>query len=230
MAIFNPEVQPGRDDMPNYFKYSEAIKQPQADQSKGLAYEALGKGIEGAASLADTTAKDIIGQDVRDTTEKIRSDFTNQLQQTKDVMGGGPRTTLMSADADANQPSIPEAINTGLSKVDSLQSALINGKINDTYYHQRLADAVTSIRAKYPGYTDYIDQKVAQVTGVNPANAVVGDLMQDINRMQSNKKSAVDKAVDDAMKSGYPNSGQMIQRLQQEGDSFLPQFQQWYSS
>jgi hypothetical protein len=231
MVAFNPDVAPGRDDMPNWQRaVGGPISDLVPDKSAGIGLQTAGNAIEGATEIADTQVKKSIDTDVRDKTEGIRQDFTNDLEAMKARLAGN---NILPANATPTQggstPAIPAAVDSTLSKVDNLQSALINGKINDTYYHGRLKDAVTQLRSQYPGYTDYIDQKVSQITGVNPANAYVSDLMQDINRMQTTKKSAVDKAVDDAMKSGYPNSGAMIQRLQQDGEKFLPQFQQWYS-
>lgn len=238
MADFNPQVAQGRDDMPSWLKSSAPISDLQVDKSGGIAWSTAATGLEQAAGLAKQTAEDVIGKDVRDTVEPIRNDFTKELElarnaQTSSVVPA-PAQSGTGATADlymSSQPkqAVPDAIDAGVSKVQALQSALANGKINDTYYDLRLKSAVTQLRSTYPGFTDYIDQKVSSITGVNPANAYINNLMQDINRAQTTKKSAVDTAVDTAMKSGYPQSGAMIQRLQSEGETFLPKFQQWYS-
>lgn len=240
MAVFNPTVPQGQDNMPDWTKVTKPIDSFQADKSTGLAYSTIGTGIEGGASIIDTTAKDIIKKDVRSTVEPIREDFTNTLVAARDQALNGvvpqPVQTPTGSTAQSilpqDQPtqSVPNAIKGGLDKVQALQLAAENGKVNDTYYDMRLKAAVTDLRAKYPGYVDYIDQQVSSITGINPANALVQNLMQDINRLQTNKKTAVDTAIDQAMKSGYPDSQRMIQGLQTQGDAFLPKYRDWYAT
>jgi hypothetical protein len=233
MAVFNPPVAPGQDNMPNWTNVSKPISQPESDKSRGIALATAGNALEGTAGLVDSTMKSIIGKDVRETVENTRQDFTQTLElarnaQLSSVTSSGDGNDILPANSTPTS-NPPPAVVQGVDKITGIQAAYSNGKINDTYYSQRLMADVTSLRAKYPGYTDYIDQKVSSITGMNPANAYVQNLMQDINRAQVTKKTAVDKAVDDAMKSGYPNSDKMVQKLQQEGDAFLPQFRQWYS-
>jgi hypothetical protein len=241
MAIFNPQVVPGKDNMPDYTK-QHAIGDIPADKSTAIALTTIGQGIEGAASLAESTAKDIINKDVRDTVDPIREDFTKQLEIAKAAgnnsvvpnavqPGSGDRTQVLSLQ-DEGAPNVPSAITQGVSKVESIQNAYTNGKINDTYYDLNLKNAVTGLRSKYPGFTDYIDQRVAQITGVNPANEYVKNLMQDINRAQTNKKTEFDKELDlarSAMTKGLPNADVWMRALEQNGESFLPKFREWYA-
>ena len=225
MAVFNPTPALGKDDMPNYFKYSAPISDIQADRSTALAVSTVATGLEQGAEVAERTAKEVIGEDVRNSVEPIRKDFTSQLQNVRDnvVTGTSPQQD--------SQPSVPTAVEGGIGKIDSLQSALINGKINDTYYHQRLDGAVTDLRARYPGFKDYIDSKVAQITGVNPANAVVSDLMQDINRAVTNRKTELDKEKDMARKAmgEFPGAEDQLSKLEKFGDAYVPTFRKWYS-
>ncbi len=236
MVAFNPAVPQGRDDMPNWQKsVGGPISDLQADKSAGLALTGAAADIESGVGIAKQVTSDVINKDVRDTVEPIRENFTKELELARNVQQGNtipaPVQTpdgSMTLTPKETQP-VPEAINSGISKVNALQSALANGKINDTYYDLRLKAAVTDLRSRYPGFVDEIDQKVAQITGVNPANAYIQNLMQDINARQTQKKTATDKAIDDAMKSGYPHSDEMVNQLRERGDQFLPQFQQWYS-
>lgn len=225
MAPFNPDVKAGKAGIPNWSDY-KPISNIEADKSTGMAYQALGNAIEGAATLADTTVKDVIKKDVRDTIEPIREQFTSELQYARDLQQNNVIPTAGSTDK-----PIPAAINAGLNKVDAVQQALVNGKINDTYYDQRLKSAVTDLRAKYPGYVDYIDQRVSQITGFDPANALVQNLMQDINRAQSSKKTEYDKVLDIARKAvgELPNAEQQYNRLKND-PSYQDQFMGWYSA
>lgn len=237
-AVFNPQVQQGQDNMPDWTKVTKPVDSFVADKSLGTSLNTIGTGLEEGASIVDTQAKDIIKKDVRSTVEPIREDFTNTLVAARDQMNNSvvpaPAQTgqggTMSL-TNENQPvaAPPVAVKAGLDRVQSLQLAAENGKVNDTYYDMRLKSAVTDLRAKYPGYVDYIDSQVSAITGVNPANDLVQNLMQDINRMQSTKKSATDTAIEKTMSSGYPNSTAMIQKLQREGEAALPEYRNWYA-
>jgi hypothetical protein len=232
MAVFNPDVPMGSANMPDWTNVTRPISQPEADKSRGIALSNMGNTIEGVAGLTDQTMKSVIGKDVRETVEKTRADFTSTLEQARNAQLGSVTSDgndILPANSTPTSNPPPPAVVQGVEKLNAIQAAYSNGKINDTYYSQRLMADVTALRSKYPGYVDYIDQKVSSITGMNPANAYVQNLMQDINRAQTTKRTALDKAVDDAMKSGYPNSDKQIQALQQQGESYLPTFRQWYS-
>jgi len=235
MAVFNPQVSPGRDDMPNYFKYSEPIKDLVADKSSGLALATAATGIEGAAELAKTTATDIIKKDVRETVEPIREDFTKQLEAVRAAQNNiVPNAVQTGEGVTAGQtaaapPAAPQAVTMGLDKIQSIQEAFTNGKINDTYYDQRLKAAVTDLRSRYPGFVDLIDQHVSAITGINPANAYVNNLMQDINRAVSNKKTEEDKVLDIARTKGIAyDKGNLMYKALRDHQISEDEFMQWY--
>lgn len=220
--------------MPNWTKVTTPVSSFEADKSTGVGLATAAQGLEAGVNLIDTTAKDIIKKDVRSTVDPIREDFTNQLIQARDqALGasgsgsGSSATNILPSGETPVQP--PNGVQSGIQKVQSLQLAQENGKVNDTYYDMRLKTAVTDLRSKYPGYVDYIDSQVSSITGVNPANALVNNLMQDINRLQSNKKSSVDTMMDQVMKSGYTNSIPMMQKLQTDGEKALPEVREWYA-
>src|SRR6266567_1364927 len=131
MAIFNPAVAPGRDDMPNWQRaIGGPISDLVADKSAGLAYSTAATGIEGGAELLKQTAEGIVKKDVRDTVEPIREDFTKELELARQAQTGGAvppavqGTGGASVGSTANlymgtQAPVPEAINAGLSKVQA---------------------------------------------------------------------------------------------------------------
>lgn len=247
MSEFNPQIAPeGRE---NFFRYSEPIKgiqPPESDKSTGIALASAGTALDSAATLAKNTAEAFIRDDVRKTVEKTRSDFTADLntardaivpaavQTTSGVTAGNPMDSmnLMKGPEESTVPEgVKNNVTSAVDKLDSLKSAFINGHINDTYYHMQLDKNVTSLRSKYPGFVDYIDEQVSKITGVVPANAVVNDLMQDINRAATNKKTEQDKILDlarGAMTKGFDKAQQMYQRLQAD-PSFTPAFLNWYT-
>lgn len=252
MVSVNQPVAPGTDDMPNYFKYSSPISGVEADKSSGLALATIGTGIEGGAGLLESTAKKFISDDVRSKIEPIREDFTNDLMDAKNAQqaaastvpkpvqtGAGPSTgsgnNILSSDTTGDRGTNPPpvAIDAGLSKVAAIQSSLTNGKVNDTYYDMRLKNAVTNLREKYPGFVDYIDQRVSAITGINPANALIQNLMQDINRSAVAKKTEYDHTVDaarGAMGTGLPNAKEHYDALIAAGPDGVGKFNEWYAA
>lgn len=239
MVAFNTPGQPGQDNSPNFFKYSEPIKQPLADTSTGQILKTIGEGIEGGSSLVDAGIKGSIDKNLQDKVDKERDDFTSALNSVRSALGspvvpspvqsGSGVAAGESLTSEAPTAPVPPSVDVMVGKADAIQSALINGKINDTYYHQRLSDIQKTARAQYPGYRDYIDQKISQITGVNPANAYINDLMQDINRAAVNKKTEADKDLDMARRAierRVPNADVMFNKLQAD-PSFAPQFRSW---
>lgn len=228
MAVFNPQIQPSGNDQGAYFKYSEPIKNVQADESTGIALKTAGVALEGTAELADSTVKGIIKNDTYDRVDAERNSYTGFLDATKNpaapqdqssaVGAYGPNPTPLNLMAD-NTPSVPGAINNGISKVDSVQSALAGNKISETSYYQRLNSITKDLRATYPGYRDYIDTEVAKITGVNPANAYITGLIQDINRQSENKNKDKEFWTHQIVSnSGFPQSDQVLKNYEATGD------------
>lgn len=200
MAAFNPQVSPTQD--PNYFRYSEPISGVKADTSTGELLSTLGAGIEGGTKLADQTVKDVIKADVYKKVDTVRDSFTSDLNTVRDAQtgsvvpapvqtGAGPTADLTLSQGAPTAP-VPAAIDVGLNKVDAVQAALAGGKINDTYYTQRLNSVAKDLRTQYPGYREYIDQRISEATGINPANAYIKNLMEDINRASTKKDTEFD--------------------------------------
>lgn len=247
MAIFNPEVPVGRDDMPSWLRQTSPISSLEVDKSAGLGLATIGTGIEGATEIATNTSKDIINKDVRSTVEPIREDYTNQLLAGRAIIQGAGNVTAPSSSGQDGQPlsllttndanmSVPASLDQGLNKVGSIQAFMQNGNgktsVDQTYYDMRLKDAVTGLRSRYPGFVDYIDSKVSAITGMNPANETVNDLQRQLAQLQTNKKSEFDKEVDlsrGAMSKGLQNADKMHEALLQRGEAFLPQWRQWYT-
>jgi hypothetical protein len=236
MADFAPQVPPTQE--PNYFKYSEPVGHIKgvevSDKSTGIALSTVGDVLEGGIKLADQTVKKQIDEVTRSMAEGERTKFASSLEQVKGGVIPGPVQTptgsrvLGFADEDATTPA-PAAIDAGLAKVSAVQDALHSGKVNDTYYTQQLNSGVQRLRAQYPGYVDYIDSKVSEITGMNPANAYVKNLMEDINRAQSNKKTEFDKDLDmarAAIKQGIPGADVQFNRLQAD-PNYASTYRSW---
>lgn len=232
MSIFNPQVDPTRD--PNFFKYSDSISQPKADESTGIALKTVGEGIEGGFKLADTVVKDVIKSDVYDQVDKERKAFSTALTNTRNFgnpagpntpAGADPSSTIGEGtpggpvDLFAGQKaSVPSAINSGIRQAAVVQAGLDGNKISQTTYYQRLDDIAVKMRTAFPGYRDYIDQQISHITGVTPANAYVDSIIQDINRQSTNANKEKDFWTHQIVNSGFPDNDKVLAQFERDGD------------
>lgn len=235
MAAFNPTPQPGQDNSPNYFKFSEPIKGITADTSTGIALTTAATGLAEGASLAKQTADEYIKEDTRSTVEPIQRQFISDLQTAKDAVvpaaAATPAGNIVPDDTQGATTPTPAGLQRGLDQIQSIHDGYVQGHYNDTYYHMRLDQATTALRSKYEGFKDVVDQEVSQVTGVKPANALIGDLLQDLNATRTAKKTEQDKILDlarGAMSKGFDKANLQFQRLQAD-PSYAPTFMQWYT-
>jgi len=63
------------------------------------------------------------------------------------------------------------------------------GKVNDTQYTMQVNSLLKQLRTQYPGFKDYIDTEMKSYSGIDPANAVMKNLLEDINHNATNAKS-----------------------------------------
>lgn len=232
MAVFNPQVDPTRD--PNFFKYSDSISQPKADESKGIELKTLGEGIEGGFKLADTVVKDVIKSDVYDQVDKERSAFSTALTNTRNFgnpagaptpPGNDPANTVVEGTPGppvnlftGQSASVPTAIGQGIRQAGVIQAGLDGNKISQTTYYQRLDDIAVKMRSAYPGYRDYIDQQISHITGVTPANAYVDSIIQDINRQGANANKDKEFWTHELVNSHYPDNDKVLAQFEKDGD------------
>jgi len=202
---FNPQVPPTQD--PNYLNYSRVVDAPPADKTAGMAISAVGDAITGVVGLADSVVKGVLDDKVRISVEGHRDAQTQALerirreQQNGTIPTGSPAGDLTSTEDGVE--TAPEALDSSISRAENLGSARSQGavRVNDTYYTMQLNSIAKQLRAQYPGYRDYIDEKFSKIAGMDPANAYYKNLMQDINT----RTKAADTAESRALKVGYAN-------------------------
>jgi len=204
MTTFAPQVAPTND--PNYLNYSRPISDISADKSKGMLLSAIGGLVEGAAKIGDDLFKSEINKEVTEGVDKQRDAFTSALVQTADAQAGAGLipTPQSQGEAGIKAPSLadgednlPAGVKAGVAKAQAIGTAMTqnSGKANDTLYTGALTALTKELRNKYPGYRDYIDNKISEVSGINPANAYMSNLLADINRNATSGKAEIEKAI-----------------------------------
>lgn len=187
MAIFNPE--PAAINAPDWTNVTKPIEQPKADTSTGITLDTVGKGIENVVKIADTAVKEDIKDKVDTGVDKLRDATTAQLVAIRNTQIGGQQSML----PDDGAPTPPSGLQSGISRLNTLGVAMAQngGKANDTLYTGALNAQAKQLRAQYPGYRDYIDEQIKSISGVDPANAYMKNLMEDINKSAENNKTEV---------------------------------------
>lgn len=188
MSVFNPQVAPTND--PNYLGWSKPIETPQGDTSLGVALKEGGELLTEGVHIADTYIKKTIESDLHTSIDSERAAYTEALNYAQDKVKTD-KVSLLQGSGEGQ--SIPGGINEGLQKIDQIQGAKANGKLSETYYYGRLDTIAKDMRSRFPGYRDYIDEKVSNITGVNPANAYIKSIISDINTYQTNSNTEHNK-------------------------------------
>lgn len=193
MVAWNPDVPNPNDNTPRWGRDSQPITQYEGNNT-------FGKTLEGAGSLFDTAVKGIdwaakegISEEVWNKVNAEREAYTGALEASYDA-AGGKRPDAGPSPLTSNEPQAPAALDRSLKYVESVKNGFEAGKVNDTYYKARLTAIAKDMRSQYPGYRDYIDKKISSITGFDPANQQIVDLLADINTMAG--KKAEDKVKD----------------------------------
>lgn len=160
-------------------------------QGQAVAEKGYGDLFAGIVGIGDFMAKagvHMVKKDIEDqvyeVANKERLAFTAELEKIK--AGGGKG--ILDANAEMGEET-PQEISDLPDTLGTLQSARNAGKLSKTDYQGRLLEAAKDLRNRYPGFKQEIDHEFTKVTGVNPANAVITGLINDINRANSNQNS-----------------------------------------
>src|ERR1700678_19316 len=184
MVSFDPQVPAIQ--APDWSNVSKPISQPEsitkADTSTGITLSTLANVGEEAVGLAKNTMQDYLKNQVETGVNKLRDDYTAAYQTIKTAQNTLIPNQQQSL-VDAQQPPVPGGLQSGLDRAKQLGIAQIQnlGKVNDTQYTMQLNALAKQMRAQYPGFKDYIDEQMKSVSGVDPANAVMKNLLEDIN-------------------------------------------------
>jgi len=238
LVVFNPqtpEINP-----PNWTNVSRPISDVSADKSKAIAISGAAEVLDSVVKAADTTVKKSIQDDVYEATDRIRDAYTDSLKQIRNAqIAAGDQESLLPPNATLVSNPPPSGLQAGIDRVKQVGVALAqnSGKINDTLYSGALASEAKRLRSQYPGYRDYIDEQIRSVTGIDPANSFMRNLMEDINRNNENNKTEINATrsmLRDAVKEGFKDqngvsAAQMYQAFN-AGIIGIDQVNKWYNS
>jgi hypothetical protein len=169
MAEFNPEVP--SPEPKNFGGYSQGIS---ANKTFSTLFAGASALAEGAIQGTDAVIQ-----------ENIRDDANTKVDQVRTLFGV-PAATDVAA-------GTPADIQKGRDYIDKLKTAYNAGTIRESYYYGQLQSKVKELRAKYPGYEEPIDNIISDITGVTPANAIIGALRREADEDQARADAATNR-------------------------------------
>lgn len=229
MAVFNPEVPVTKD--PDWKKDFRPISDIPADKTAGMALSLLGNTIEGVTGLVKTgietslkdeayTKADIAQKIDQNFLEGQRAELTGEKLPTNKVVALDPSIKTNPSLINNNpeeEAEKPQGLTAGVSQVNRLGSAArSNPGLRTTWYTMMADSTAKELRAKFPGFREYIDQVTSQAFGVNVANAYRTDLRQDVNHLITQLNSGKDAELTEFRKrSDIPGFTGLYNQLEQ---------------
>lgn len=238
MVVFNPEVRPTND--PNYMGFSKPISDVPGNQGFETALKGAGNVLGQAINVADYLTKKGLSDELYEKVTTRREAENKSLQTIKDalpaatvgvedqqVAGDLSKAPVMAYDDEAADGKlkvleenlgpinkVPPELNSLPGKVSAIKDARENGKLSPTRYYADLEKISTEMRARYPGYREYIDKQMESIAGVDPANARMKSLMGDINASISSLNSQNNRVVSWARQHlGIPGMPREIEKF-----------------
>lgn len=213
-----------------------------AGEGLGTLFEGIGNLFKQGVSAADTFIKKGIDDKVYSAVDAERNQYISELEQTKTpgassdpTLGIASTDTLVHTDPKTGQvikpgapmnliqqsASAPNGIQQGIDRAGTIVEARANDKMTETAYIGNLNAIVKGLRTQYPGYREYIDQKISESTGMIPANAYVKSLLQDINAQTTAGKSEMEKTATmlrEEVKKGTQGAPEAFDTFQRTGN------------
>lgn len=193
--------------------------------SKG--YGDLFANIVGIGDFLGKAGVSLVKQDIENkvyaAADQERQTYTAELEKLKQ---GGLKNILSTDATDGN--NVPEAVSELPDTLATLKASRDGGKITKTDYTGRLLEHAKALRAQYPGFKQEIDEQFAKVTGQNPANARINQLITDINqaaKINSQEKNHVESFY--KSNQGLPNMQPEYEKYvsgQQSANEFYSKF------
>jgi hypothetical protein len=206
MAPVNPQLQPINP--PEWTNISRPISDIPADKSKALTIAAATDTLDTGVHVAESIDQDTIKEKTRAGVESIRDATTLAYENVRSSLIKGQQPDPKAAEIaglslmKAN-PAVPDALQAGLDRAEDLGTARAQGTLraNDTLYTGALNGLAKQLRAEYPGHKDFIDEQIARISGKNPANAYMDNLLQDAARLATGTDSFEKKMMSKAFEN-----------------------------
>jgi len=169
----NPDNQYIDTQTGNYIGYSRGSD---AFSIAGSLASGAGKILTTATATADELIKQNIDEEARNKVEPIMQGAAGALE-----------TGQLSG--------IPDEVKGGLNKAEQLKMAKESGMLDESHYWNLLDAEARRLRAQHPGYKDYVDSRIASLTGANPANKLVQKLYDEQQALANTRLDSAQKEL-----------------------------------
>lgn len=179
MATFDPRLQ---DEGADYSRYSQG----QIPDKSGAIniFEGIDKTIGTVVTGVDNLLKGLIREDATQGVDQLRDREINQGSRQQGY--GNTAGSTSTAEID---PVAKKAIDQNTARVGLAKEAAKTGQIGDSHYQLLLDAEARRLRARYPGYREYIDNVISDLTGGTPANKAIDLMKQENARLDPEDKS-----------------------------------------
>lgn len=167
MATFQPDAGISNQKA-DFTRSSQGFK---ADVSAGTMLESVAGTIDQGIKAGASLFKEIIRDDITKSVDEIQNMFT----------GNGPTP---GSGGDPKKP-LPQDVVARGERLQALTDAYHSGRIASSHYWTLLDAEARSMRSKYAGHREEIDNIFQDLTGAVPANRLIAEL-----KSESNKKDA----------------------------------------
>ena len=167
---FNPDLPQKKEE--EYLGYSRGAEAPKADTSLGDLLKGVGNLFEMGVTAVDNTFKKVVENEWVEKGEKGVRDVFLGLKELPNNIGLGTEER-------ARVEAIPDELVKRGERLKLLSDAMAAGRIKPSHYETLLDVEARSLKARYPGYRQFIDDTVKKSIGHNPANALVQDLYRE---------------------------------------------------
>lgn len=226
MASFNTE-QPVQQEYP-YF-WSRPTQEPKPNLAGEIKGQAIGEALKtGASDLREgvqgvTAAYEKgIQNTIYNAVDPLRDQYMERLHSADQLLQGHNTPDPLGRDAPRDVKQLPQTL-------DTLDSARANGKLSQTDYDARLNSIAKDIRAKYPGFRQYVDEEFKRITGRDSANQYIRSVIQDIDSFVAGRKGEQDKIANKIMSAGmkYKEGAMWYQKVTQDPQKWSIKALQW---
>lgn len=120
-------------------------------------------------------AGDLLTMAVKGTDQFIKNITTEEIQTRVDSVRDEALVQRKAA-VNLNDPNVPQSLKTAARELQKIDTGRQQGRLRDTYYWARMDNIARSMRARYPGYREHIDNTISSMLGTTPANQLAREL------------------------------------------------------
>jgi hypothetical protein len=188
VAELNPLYEKKHEE--TYLNYSRGADAPSALRTP-IAQEAdrsianVGDIIVGAIQAKDMLYKD-----------RIRKEVTADVDNWRDPYIGA------STSSGSPNPNIPADLRRQIERMDAVAQSAAEGQLTDKHYWMQMENIARATRSRYPGYREYIDNVIADITGGTPANVLANKIQQEAESLKDSATRRRDWVEKELLKKG----------------------------